>query len=180
MDAIVENLSDSKLIRVLQDYKKWVDTGEIESGSGLSRLRDIYRDYYMESGAALMERALLRECAYRWLEIKQNVCPRPFPCVRDEHGNIREQTVKALLGKIDEELNELKESIFLGAERHMSVSSAYCRKTMYAEEKEMIAEEAADTITAITTLLEALGIDAEMRDAAQRRVNAKNLERGRL
>ena len=30
------------------------------------------------------------------------VIERPLPCVRDEHGEIREQTVKALLAKIDE------------------------------------------------------------------------------
>ena len=47
-------------------------------------------------------------------------------------------------------------------------------------ETEELAEEAADTITAITSMLEAFGIDAEMRDEAQRRVNSKNRERGRL
>lgn len=39
---------------------------------------------------------------------------------------------------------------------------------------------AADTITSITTMLEALGIDEEMRDEAQRRVNEKNRKRGRI
>ncbi len=86
----------------------------------------------------------------------------PLPCVRDEHGEMREQTIKRLFAKINEELDELKEAIF--------------KDRFYRS----IAEEAADTITAITTLLEALGIDAEMRDEAQRRVNSKNRERGRL
>jgi len=93
---------------------------------------------------------------------------RPFPCVRDEHGEIREQTVKRLLAKIDEELNELKQAVFLADSLpHGQLIGA-------------VAEEAADTITAITTMLEALGIDAEMRNEAQRRVNEKNRERGRL
>ena len=93
-----------------------------------------------------------------------SICP--LPCVRDEHGETREQTVKALFAKIDEELTELKQAVFI--RRHF--------KNM----EERIAEEAADTITAITTMLEALGIDAEMRAEAQKRVNEKNRERGRL
>ncbi len=101
---------------------------------------------------------------------EQYVCPRPLPCIRDEHGEIREQTVKQLFAKINEELDELKECIFVYSSRD----------TMYVGEFDDIAEEAADTITAITTMLEALGIDAEIRDEAQRRVNAKNRERGRL
>lgn len=95
---------------------------------------------------------------------------RPLPCLRDEHGEIAAQTVKRLFAKINEELDELKECIFIYSSR----------STMYDGELDDIAEEAADTITAITTMLEALGIDAEMRDEAQRRVNDKNRKRGRL
>ena len=100
---------------------------------------------------------------------------RPLPCVRDEHGEISEQKVKRLIAKIDEELNELKELIYyeVGGDDVLY----FLRDD---EIKELIAEEAADVKTAITTMLEALGIDAEMRDEAQRRVNAKNRERGRL
>lgn len=101
---------------------------------------------------------------------------RPLPCVRDEHGEIREQTVKALFTKINEELDELKSEIILF--QSLDVPCVVLRKS--DEIWEEIAEEAADTITSITTLLEALGIDAEMRDEAQRRVNSKNRERGRL
>ncbi len=101
----------------------------------------------------------------RWIAPPEAVS-RPLPCVRDEHGETREQTVKELLAKIDEELTELKQVVFI--------------RRYFKNMEERIAEEAADTITAITTMLEALGIDAEMRDEAQRRVNAKNRERGRL
>jgi len=90
----------------------------------------------------------------------------PIPVVRDEHGEIREQTVKRLFAKINEELDELKHALVV--------------RKYFLDMDEHIAEEAADTITAITTLLEALGIDAEARDEAQRRVNAKNREKGRL
>lgn len=101
---------------------------------------------------------------------------RPLPCVRDEHGAIKEQTIKAMFSKINEELDELKELIL--------INNCLSGKTgIYSHGCELearMAEEAADTITAITTLLEALGIDAEMRDEAQRRVNQKNRDRGRL
>lgn len=105
---------------------------------------------------------------------------RPLPCVRDEHGEIREQTVKRLFAKIDEELNELKIAVIQEAmidsdEKLDAIVEPvkYCPLPKFAE-------EAADTITAITTMLEALGIDADMRDDAQRRVNGRNRERGRL
>ncbi len=95
-------------------------------------------------------------------EIKQEA--KPLPCLQDEHGEIRAQTVKQLVAKIDEELNELKALVF----------------PVIIDNLESIAEEAADTITAITTLEEYYGIDAAMRDEAQRRVNQKNHKRGRL
>ena len=99
------------------------------------------------------------------------VVERPLPCVRDEHGEIKEQTVKRLFAKVDEELNEMKAAFVLwhiAPQREDSVR------------RKFFSEEAADTITAITTLCEALGIDADMRDEAQRRVNSRNRKRGRL
>jgi len=101
---------------------------------------------------------------------------RPLPCVRDENGEIAEQSVKALFAKIDEELNELKQEVFQF--QSMDLPCVVLSNTSYIGK--YIAREAADTITAITTLLEALGIDEAARDEAQRRVNAKNRERGRL
>lgn len=107
------------------------------------------------------------------MEVKSNAessYVSPIPCVRDEHGEIREQNIKMLFAKINEELDELKEGIFIYSSR----------STMYDGELFDIAEEATDTITAITTLCFALGIGAEMRDEAQRKVNEKNRKRGRL
>lgn len=97
----------------------------------------------------------------------QYTAPRPLPCVWVGRKAIKNCTDKEHFAKIDEEVNELKEAVILYS------SSDYGNL-------DRIAEEAADTITAITTMLEALGIDAEMRDEAQRRVNSKNRERGRL
>ena len=99
---------------------------------------------------------------------------RPLPCVRDEHGEIRAQTVKALIAKVDEELNELKSAILA------VISLEDVPDDMPTGIFDFIADEACDTITSITTMLEALGFDAEMRDKAQRRVNSKNRERGRM
>ena len=109
----------------------------------------------------------------RWYKPKETF--RPLPCVWDEHGEIKEQNVKQLFAKINEELDELKEAVYFSAPGNFPAD--YIKPEAA---RERIAEEAADTITAITTMLEALGIDAEMRDEAQRRVNAKNKERGRL
>lgn len=105
----------------------------------------------------------------------------PIPCVRDEHGAIKEQTVKRLFDKINEELDELKAAV-LSAFYSLDVvpSDRPDLKNVNHDDLPHIAEEAADAITAITTMLEALGIDAEMRNETQRRVNKKNMERGRL
>lgn len=121
-------------------------------------------------------------CGERYKE-ENGLGVRPLPCVRDEHGDIKEQTVKRLFAKIDEELNELKAAVLCTATQYGYISEQ-CQKIDIVSagetETEELAEEAADTITAITSMLEAFGIDAEMRDEAQRRVNSKNRERGRL
>lgn len=102
---------------------------------------------------------------------------RPLPCVRDENGEVKGQTVKQLLQKINEELDELKATVFYSCDVYdPNCLPESCDEMIHAR----IAEEAADTITAITTMLEALGIDAEARNEAQRRVNGRNRERGRL
>lgn len=105
---------------------------------------------------------------------------RPLPALRDERGDIEEKTLKELLGKINEELDELKAEIYehLGYKKYDTDRKMRVLKNL--EWPETIEEEAADVITAITTLCEALGIDEGMRNEAQRRVNAKNRERGRL
>ena len=103
----------------------------------------------------------------------------PLPCVRDEHGEIKEQTVKQLFAKINEEMDELKAVVLIAKGLDSRLGEEMIDDTE-RDVRRWIAEEAADTITAITTLCEALGISAEMRDGAQRRVNEKNRKRGRL
>lgn len=112
---------------------------------------------------------------------------RPLPCVRDEHGAINGQTVKQLFAKINEELDELKfeittclTSLDTNITKEPNDEWAYDTFVRNSARGAIVAEEAADTITAITTLCEALGIDADARDEAQRQVNRKNRERGRL
>ena len=103
---------------------------------------------------------------------------RPLPCVCDERGAINKQTVKQHFAKINEELDELKAAVLREVTTRNNLDDL--SDGVDDDTDTDIAEEAADTITAITTMLEALGIDAEMRDEAQRRVNEKNRSRGRL
>ena len=106
---------------------------------------------------------------------------RPLPCIRDEHGDIKMQSVKDLFQKINGELDELKDAIISYDHAQMRYDNEPIASALLGKKDcEHISEEACDTITAITTMLEALGIDAEMRAEAQRRVNHKNRERGRL
>ncbi|MBO6178512.1 MAG: hypothetical protein J6M62_11300 [Selenomonadaceae bacterium] len=97
----------------------------------------------------------------------------PIPCT-----NVEEKTVKDWFQKINEELDELKDATVYNLYLSNGVG---CAKDIYApEERYKIAEEAADTITAITSMLEAMGIDEDMRQDAQKRVNERNKERGRF
>ena len=109
----------------------------------------------------------------------------PLPVKRDEHGPIKEQTIKQLLAKVNEELDELKAGFLLAL---INEKAEMAEKVLNIPDDVLpdgnalpyIAEEAADTIVTITTLCEAIGIDEEARTAAIARVNAKNRERGRL
>jgi hypothetical protein len=126
---------------------------------------------------------LFDEGRKRGTESEKTDVPRPLPCVRDEDGEMFARPIDDFIAKIDEEYNELKEAIILlGYTRGTALNhpSMIEKSARFRYLIERVAEEAADTITAITTMLEALGIGAEMRDEAQRRVNDKNRERGRL
>ena len=101
-----------------------------------------------------------------------------MPVMRDEHGAVEDKTLKELFAKINEELDELKAAVF--REVPISGIDSVAGSVYGGGIRRMIADEAADTITAITTLCEALGIDAGARAAAIARVNEKNWERGRL
>lgn len=112
-----------------------------------------------------------------WDERKINVLP--IPCTK-----VQEKTVKDWFQKINEELDELKIEIM----ENFSFDSDLKREGFDNDindyddiwDSHHIVEEAMDTITAITSMLEAMGIDEKMRQEAQKRVNERNRERGRL
>ena len=105
---------------------------------------------------------------------------KPIPVKRCKidgvEQDVKDGTVKQWLQKINEELDELKDAIVtpVGLERKLG------RNTFADEDVKNIAEEAMDVITVITSMLEAMGIDEEQRNEAQRLVNEKNRKRGRL
>ena len=105
----------------------------------------------------------------------ENVAVLTTPCTK-----VTEGTIKECFQKINEELDELKLAVLDYADGDLEQTGQ--RIWVFASEKlaERVAEEAADTITAITSMLAAMGIDEEQRQAAQKRVNEKNRERGRF
>ena len=97
----------------------------------------------------------------------------PTPCTK-----VEEKAAKDWFQKINEELDELKAEILYGTGTPIGYA---VNEIQFSDDNfEAIAEEAADTITAITSMLEAMGIDEDMRQAAQQCVNEKNKERGRF
>lgn len=108
-------------------------------------------------------------------ETKKSDAVLPIPCTKGIDG----WTVKQWFQKINEELDELKAEVLTAGKSHINDEAA--KVEIYSGAKVMmIAEEAADTITAITSMLEAIGIDEETRQEAQRRVNERNRTRGRI
>ena len=101
----------------------------------------------------------------------------PTPCT-----NVEEQTVKDWFQKINEELDELKRAIpwVLETKAKDAFKDEYGNLKDEWDEVPEVAEEAADTITAITSMLEAMGIGEQQRQEAQRCVNERNRERGRI
>lgn len=94
----------------------------------------------------------------------------PHPCTKFQGA-----TVKEWFQKINEEFDELKEAVI--ACLTCSMQDAKATDTD-SEDKGCIAEEACDTITAITSMLDAMGIDEKARQEAQKKVNEKNKKRG--
>ncbi len=101
-----------------------------------------------------------------------------IPVKRDEHGPVSEKSVKELFLKIEEERLELIAALATtGIGIDVAAGEYYPGSYIFREE---IANEWADTITALTTLADAIGIDADERAAAIARCNRRNLDRGRL
>ena len=109
-----------------------------------------------------------------------------LPCV-----NVKEKTLKEWLQKVNEELDEFKESVMncFCLDKMDIYPMVLVDGDLYKryedigyndEDKRKIADEAMDTITAITSMLEYMGIGEKERQEAQMRVNKRNAERGRL
>lgn len=94
----------------------------------------------------------------------------PIPCT-----NVKEATAKEWFAKINEELDELKAAVLRECTVRNRLEDVI--DGVDDDTDTDIAEEASDTITAITSMLEAMGIDEQMRQEAQRRVNERNAQR---
>lgn len=102
---------------------------------------------------------------------------RPVPCVRANGKTFEKTTLREWLAKLHEEMTEMEEKAF-----------GICGLDDYPRKEKLhgthieteFALECADVATVLASMQEAFGIDLEARDEAQRRVNRKNLERGRL
>lgn len=102
----------------------------------------------------------------------------PQPCVR----GIDMRTMKALVQKLNEEVDEFKFELFTlmgaldeGPEDVSFQADGYGKNTFFR-----IAEEGADVATMIATICNAVGVDDKTRFEAQAYVNKHNHERGRL
>ena len=102
---------------------------------------------------------------------------RPLPCVRANGKTFEKTTLREWLAKLHEEITEMEEKAF-----------GICDLDGYPQKEKLygthieteFAMECADVATVLASMQEAFGIDAEARDEAQRRVNSRNRERGRL
>lgn len=94
---------------------------------------------------------------------------KPIPVKRCKidgaEQDVKEWAVKQWFAKINEELDELKVALIRWDDDDADIA---------------ITDEAADTITVITSMLEAMGFDENQRNEAQQRVNEKNRLRERL
>ena len=169
-DEVSETVSEEKLIS-----EQWINgtqyrfTQDQEGRIKITKTKDLL-DFFEEGWK-------------REAESEKTDIPRPIPCVRDEDGEMFARPIDDFIAKIDEEYNELKETIILlGYTRGTALNHPDMieKSVRFRCLIERVAEEAADTITAITTLCEALGIHAPMREDALRKVNTKNRDRGRL
>ena len=157
----------------LRDVEKIIEKKEKEG----TTFNEAVRNFYSQDETETMRKyAEVHGCGV--VAKNATTYERPLPCVRDEHGYIRDQTVKKLFAKIDEELNEFKAVVLREVTTRNNLDDI-CDSVDDDTDTDIV-DEAADVITAITTLLEALCFNAEMRDEAQRRVNNKNRSRGRL
>lgn len=113
---------------------------------------------------------------------------KPIPVTRDGKGTmIKDYSILDWADALDEERTEaidaaVKYRQLRTRERRSRPLNMKMKAVIIPNDgtDECIAEEAADTITAITSMLEVIGIDERIRQEAQERVNRKNREMGRI
>ena len=125
-----------------------------------------------------------KEGNYRILYIHYRECRNvedknvlPLPCVRNNGKTFEKTTLREWLAKLHEEMTEMEEKAFgiCGLDDYPK------KEKLYGTHIETeFALECADVATVLASMQEAFGIGLEARNEAQRRVNAKNRERGRL
>lgn len=127
---------------------------------------------------------------------------KPIPCIY-----VKEKTIRDWFAKLDSEVNEFKEAVLQGylslnrqADAGMvqglsimgqsidkvsvfdfvQVARDFDRQKAYEQaQKWRIAEERADVVTVLTSMMRALGIDDKTVQEAQERVNQSNHRKGR-
>ena len=138
------------------------------------RIKRIFSDEYVifcQNCGVETDRGLKRVLVEKSWNTRHNEKILPHPCTK-----FQGLTVKEWFAKINEELDELKREVldYADGELTMTGSQMFIDKQIASR----VTEEACDTITVITSMLEAMGISEEMRQKIQQQVNAKNKERG--
>lgn len=164
-------MTNGDMTRQMSDKELWVLKGRDCSYCRLDLECDGTEDECKKKGMWWLR----QECEKK---PREHVGILPAPCTK-----VNATTVQDWLQKINEELDEFKDEILnnfiidsdLLRGYYFNIDDEYTKR-----EEERIVDEAMDTITAITSMLEYMGIDENERSKAQMRVNERNAERGRL
>ena len=135
-------------------------------------LREAYHEGYTKG---IQDGPKAKEIGDEMMGLSKPVVPKP--CVR----GIDMRSNKALLQKLNEEVDELKQEILRYGE--LDDGPEDIKHFLEGRPKHdlfRIAEEAADIATMATTIANTYGADEKMRFEAQAYVNKHNHERGRL
>lgn len=94
----------------------------------------------------------------------------PIPCIY-----VSERTIRDWFAKLDSEVNEFKEAV-LRRHKDMNADLSDGVNNSYLEQR--IAEERADVVTVLTSMLRAAGISDDVVRQAQEQVNRSNHIKG--
>ena len=156
----------------MKEEKISENMGKLVTNTMRSMMQQSYNDGYTKGVIDGTKKAEQE----RTLDGVQPVVPKP--CVR----GIDMGTMKALLLKLNEEVDEFKAELF----KHMTRLEDLPEDVGFQAEKDAansffrIAEEGADVATMIATICNAVGVDDKTRFEAQAYVNKHNQKRGRL